>query len=174
MKRENVQFSSENQLRGHKGMSFEDAIKDAKLRLIGEGMGLSFSFIKDETIMFPKLDEVFPWTRDFRGKPMLYITGFSDKRNRFVEVPLSSFRKKPVGEGELDSFYDESKRPVNCRLAEASTDLDRIRILCELGEIKCVDIFEMHAYIFETDADNNIHRTDRLRPLRVAAIESVQ
>lgn len=176
MNREEINFSKENQVRSsaNRSMSYTDAIKDTKMSRLGEGAGVSFSFIEGEVIYFPKLNEAFPFTKKFRDTDILYITGYSEKRRRFVEIPLATFRKRPVGEGELNEFYDEDARPLNCRLAEASTDLDRFRILCEVGAIECTGIKSYHAWIFETDADGKVHRTDRQKPLSVAEIRVVQ
>lgn len=176
MIREEINFSKENQVRNNvnRTLSFVEALKDSKMSKLGEGAGVSFSFIENEIIYFPKLEEAFPFTKKFRDTEILYISGYSEKRSRFVEIPLATFRKRPAGEGELDEFYDEDARPLNCRLAEASTDLDRFRILCEVGAIECTDIKQYHAWIFETDADGKVHRTDRQKPLRVAEIRTFQ
>lgn len=173
--RDAIQFTQSNQVRGSfTCKALEEAEKDKRFLAIGDGMGLGFSFIKDEVILFPKPEEAFPFTKKFREKDLLYIAGYSDKRNRFVDIPVSAFRKRPVGEGESDSFYDEETRPLNCRLAEATNDLARFRILCETGAICCTDIFELHAWVFETDADGKVHRTDKMKPLSVASIEAVK
>lgn len=171
--REDIQFSKENQIRGNRGMSLADAMKDSRMKMLGEGKGLAFSFIKGEKIFFPTLEEAFPYTKKFRETELLYITGYSLTRDRFIEIPISSFRKRPVGEDELTSFYDEGVRPLNCRLAEASTDLDRFRILCEVGEIQCDEIFDLHAWIYETSDDGKVRRTDRMKTLKVAALSAV-
>ena len=174
MNREDIQFSKENQIRNNRGLSFADAMKDSRMKSLGEGKGISFSFIEKERVIFPTLEEAFPYTKKFRETELLYITGYSERRNRFIEIPISSFRKRPVGEDELTSFYDEDVRPLNCRLAEASTDLDRFRILCEVGEIQCDEILDLHAWIFETDNDGKVHRTDRMKTLKVATISVVE
>lgn len=176
MNREQINFSKENQVRSNanRSMSFVDAVKDTKMSRLGEGAGVSFSFIENEVIYFPTIEEAFPFTKKFRDTEILYISGYSEKRGRFVEIPLATFRKRPAGDGELDEFYDEDERPLNCRLAEASTDLDRFRILCEVGAIECTSIKPYHAWIFETDADGKVHRTDRQKPLRVAEVRVFQ
>lgn len=172
MNREQINFSKENQVRSNanRSMAFADAVKDAKMSRLGEGAGVSFSFIENEVVYFPTLAEAFPFTKKFRDTEILYISGYSEKRGRFVEIPLATFRKRPAGEGELNEFYDEDARPLNCRLAEASTDLDRFRILCEIGALECTEIKDYHAWIFETDGDGKVHRTDRQKPLRVAEV----
>ena len=172
--RNEINFTQANQVsNANRAMSFAQALKDKVLSTLGEGRGLSFTFIEGEQIIFPRLEEAFPFTRKFRDQEILYISGFSTKRNRFVAIPLATFRKRPVGEGELNEFYSEEERPLNCRLAEASTDLDRFRILCEVGTIECTKIHSYNAWIFEQDSDGNVHRTDRMKPLQVAAIQAV-
>lgn len=173
MRREDIQFSRENQIRNNRGLSFVEAMKDSRMKKLGDGMGIGFSFMEEEEFIFPLLEEAFPYTKKFRDTELLYITAYSTKRDRFVEIPISSFRKRPVGENELQSFYDESVRPLNCRLAEAGTDLDRFRILCEVGRIKCDEVFTLHAWIFETDEDGKVRRTDRMKDLKVAAVSAV-
>lgn len=173
MNRENLDFSKENQTRGNRSMSYEDALKDVKMRQIGEGLGLSFQFVKGEHVMFPPISSAFPFTKKFRDSEIMYILAYSELRNRYVEIPISTFRKRPVGENELDSFYNEKERPLNCKLAEASTDLDRFKILCESGEILCEEVWDMHAYVFETDSEGKVHKTDRMKPLKVAGIALV-
>ena len=168
--RSEISFTKENQIRNNKGMSLADAMKNAKIAKLGEGRGLAFSFRKEEVILFPKKEEAFPFVKEFRGNEVLYISGYSDQRKRFVEIPLSTFRRIPSGEGELDSFYDESVRPLNCELAMMSTDLQRFVKLCEIGCIKCDDLLEAHQPVFETDAEGKAHRTDRLRKIMIAAI----
>lgn len=154
-------------------MSLEAAMKDSRMKMLGEGKGIGFSFIEGEDIVFPTKEEAFPYTKKFRDSELLYITGYSDKRHRFVEIPVSAFRKHPVGEDELTSFYDEDVRSLNCRLAEASNDLDRFCILCEVGAIHVDKVWDLHAWVFETDNDGKIHRTDRMKPLKVAAVSAV-
>ena len=168
--RSEISFSKENQIRNNKGMSLADAQKNAKIAKLGEGRGLAFLFRKDEEIVFPKEEEAFPFVKEFRGTEVLYISGYSVQRKRFVEIPLSTFRRIPSGEGELDSFYDENVRQLNCELAMMSTDLQRFIKLCQIGAIKCDDLFEAHQPVFETDAEGKVHRTDRLRKITIAAI----
>lgn len=175
MNRSNVQFSKENQVRNNKGMSLADALKNAKISKLGEGRGLAFSFRKDEEIIFPSKEEAFPFTKEFRNTEVLYISGFAVQRNRFVEIPLSTFRRIPSGDGELDSFYDESVRPLNCELAMMSTDLQRFVKLCEVGSIKCDEIFDAHQPVFEQDAETKEwHRTERLRKITIPAVSVVE
>lgn len=173
--RSDISFSKENQVRNNNvnAKEWKDAVADKKWQLLGEGSGIAFSFIQDEEIIFPTLSEAFPFTKKFRDTEILYIAGYSDKRKRFVYIPLSTFRKRPVGEGELDALYDESVRPLNCRLAEASNDLERFRILCETGRIKCDDVVTLNAWVFETDSEGKIHRTDKMKPLKVAYVSAV-
>ena len=172
--RANVQFTQSNQVRGqYKAKSYAEAVKDKAFQALGEGMGLGFSFLENEEILFPKLEEAFPFTKKFRDTEILYIAGWSEKRHRFVDIPLSTFRKRPVGENESIDFYNEETHPLNCRLAEASNDLERFRILCEVGCIVCTDIYDVHAWVFEKDADGNPQRTDKMKPLKVAAVAAV-
>lgn len=174
MNRTDIQFSKENQVRNNKGMSLADALKNAKISKLGEGRGLAFSFRKDEEILFPTKEEAFPFTKEFRGTEVLYISGYSVQRKRLVEIPLSTFRRIPSGEGELDAFYDEGVRPLNCELAMMSTDLQRFVKLCEIGSIKCDELFEGHQPIFEQDANNEWHRTDRVRKITIPAVSALQ
>lgn len=169
-----IQFSQSNQVRNNTGMSLADAEKNRKMMEIGEGKGLSFSFIEGEKILFPKPEEAFPYTKKFRDTDLLYITGYSDKRGRFVEIPISTFRKRPVGEGELERIYDETVNSLNCRLAEASNDLARFRILCEVGCIECSSIEECHAWIFERDEKGEYKRTDKMKSLNVALVRAIE
>lgn len=168
--RSEISFTKENQIRNNKGMSLADAMKNAKIAKLGEGRGLAFSFRQNEEIVFPTKEEAFPFTKEFRGTDVLYISGYSVQRSRFVEIPLSTFRRIPSGEGELDAFYDESVRPLNCELAMMSSDLQRFIKLCEVGFIKCDELFAAHQPVFETDSEGKVHRTDRLRNITLAAI----
>lgn len=155
-------------------MSFEDALKDKKFRELGEGSGISFSFLENETIVFPELAKAFPWTKKFRDTEVMYITGWSIERGRFVDIPLATFRKRPVGEGEMDALYNHDERPLTCQLAEASNDLERFRILCETRVIKCTDIFDdLHAWVYEADADGKVHRTDKTKRLVAYEVKPV-
>ena len=124
--RANVQFTQSNQVRGqYKAKIYAEAVKDKAFQALGEGMGLGFSFLENEEILFPKLEEAFPFTKKFRDTEILYIAGWSEKRHRFVDIPLSTFRKRPVGENESIDFYNEETHPLNCRLAEASNGRTR-------------------------------------------------
>ena len=172
--RSEISFTKENQLRNNKGMSLEDAKKNAKLAKIGEGRGLAFSFRQDEEILFPTEEEAFPFTKEFRGTDILYIAGYSVQRGRIVEIPVSVFRRIPSGDGELDAFYDESIRPLNCELAMMSNDLQRFIKLCQIGAIKCNELFSAHQPVFETDSEGKLHRTDRLRSITLAAVSVVE
>ena len=173
--RNEISFTLENQVNSNANRvaTFVDAKKDSKFLKLGEGAGIGFSFIEKEIIYFPKIEEAFPFTKKFRDTEILYISGFSETRKRFVEIPLATFRKRPAGEGELQEFYDEAERPLNCRLSEASCDLDRFQILCEVGCIQCTDIFEYHTWVFETGEDGKVHRTDKLKDLKVPAVKAV-
>jgi len=172
--RSTITFSKENQVRNNESLSLDEAKKRADIAKLGEGRGLAFSFRKDEIIMLPKENEVFPFFKKFRDTKVMYIAGYSELRKRFVEIPIPTFRRIPSGEGEVDAFYDESVRPLNCELAMMSNDLQRLIKLCEVGIIKCDEIFSAHQPVFETDSDGNTHRTERLRPITIAAISPVE
>lgn len=174
--RNEINFTRENQVNSNANRvaTFVDAKKDSKFLKLGDGAGIGFQFIEKEKIYFPKIEEAFPFTKKFRDTEILYISGFSETRKRFVEIPLATFRKRPAGEGEMEEFYTESERPLNCRLSEASCDLDRFQILCEVGCIQCTDIFDYHAWVFETGEDGKVHRTEKLKDLKVPAIKAVE
>lgn len=161
-----INFATITNTNAARRMSYEDALKDKKFRELGEGSGISFSFLENEVVVFPELSQAFPWTKKFRDTEVMYITAWSMDRNRFVDIPLATFRKRPVGEGELDALYNHDERPLTCHLCEASNDLERFRILCETRVIKCTDIFrDLHAWVYETDADGKVHRTDKTKTL---------
>jgi len=169
-----IDFTTINNTNAARRMSFEEALKDKKFRELGEGSGISFSFLENETVVFPELSKAFPWTKKFRDTEVMYITGWSIERGRFVDIPLATFRKRPVGEGEMEKLYNHDERPLTCQLAEASNDLDRFRILCEIRVIKCTDIFDnFHAWVYETDADGKVHRTEKTKRLVAYGVKSV-
>lgn len=168
--RNEVSFTKENQVRGNLGMALSEARNNAAFKTLGEGRGLAFTFRKDEEIIFPREDEAFPFIKEFRGTKLLYIAGYSVQRKRFVEIPISMFRKIPAGEGELDAFYNEDVRPLNCELAMMATDLQRFIKLCQVGAIRCEELFDAHQPVFETDSEGKVHRTDRLRKQVLYAI----
>ena len=170
--RKDIDFSQANQTRGQRSCSIANAEKNAKYARLGEGRGLSFSFRKDEILVFPKVEECWPFFKEFRGTDVMYVGAYSETRHRFVEVPISTFRRIPAGDGELDAFFDESVRSFNCELAQYGTDLQRLKKLCETGAIQCTDLFDAHVHVFEADADGKMHVVpDKYRAIKLAEVK---
>jgi hypothetical protein len=55
-----------------------------------------------------------------------------------------------------------------------SNDLQRFIKLCQIGAIKCNELFSAHQPVFETDSEGKLHRTDRLRSITLAAVSVVE
>ena len=173
MNYEDIGFSQENQTRGQKSFcTVAQAAADPKRSKLGQGKGLTFSFILGEIIWFPKVEDAWPSFRPFNGTEIMYISGFSEKRKRIVHIPISTFRRIPAGEGEIESFYDIEKRPLNCELAEFLADLERFVRLCEVGRIICDNIVDLHGPVFEQDSEGKFHRVkDQYKDIRIAGIQ---
>lgn len=172
--RTQISFSEQNQTRGQRHMTLSDAEKNPKILKIGEGKGLTFSFRNGEILVLPKPEECMPFFKTFNGQDIMYVGAYSLERKRFVELPVSTFRRIPAGEGEVDSFYDEDVRPLNCELSMMANDLQRLRRICELGSIQCTEIVEAHRPVFEKDADGNFHRVDgKFRKLYLVTVKPV-
>lgn len=176
MNREDIQFSKENQTRGQKTATIDQVKQDPRRSKLGQGRGLAFAFRLREVIWLPKIEEAWPIFRDFNGTEVMYIAGYSETRDRFVEIPVSTFRRIPVGEGEVDSFFDESVRPLNCYLAQSNlTDLERFIKLCNVGKIVCDDIVDAHGPVFESDGNGGVRRVkDEYKDIRLASIQPAE
>lgn len=169
---ENIDFTTITNANAKKRMSYADAIKNAAMRSLGEGKGIGFSFLEGEVIVFPALDQAFPWTKEFSKQEILYITGYSMLRKRFLDIPLATFRRRPAGEGEAEEFFDNSLRPLTCELAECGYDLDRFRVLCTVRAIKCDSVIRTyHQPVFEKHDDGTYTRKEgEFRPMTCFSI----
>ena len=174
MNYEDIEFNQASQTHGQRSCTIDQAEKNAKYAKLGEGKGLSFSFRKNEVVWFPKVEDCFPFFKEFNGTDVMYVGAYSETRKRFVEIPISTFRRIPAGDGEIDGFFDEDVRPLNCELAQMSTDLQRLKRLCEVHTIVCTDLYSAHARVFERDADGKVHVVpDRLRNITLASVKAV-
>ena len=175
MNYDDIDFSKEKQTHGQKCASVDQVKSDPKRSKLGQGKGLSFSFREKEVIWFPKVEEAWPIFKDFNGTEIMYIAGFSETRGRIVDIAISTFRRIPAGDGEIDAFFDEKVRPLNCLLASMDTDLERFIHLCSIGKIECDELFDAHGPVFETDADGKIRRVkDQFKDIRLASIKEVE
>lgn len=175
MNYDDIDFSKESQTHGQKCASVDQVKSDPKRSKLGQGKGLSFSFREGEVIWLPKVEEAWPIFKDFNGTEIMYIAGFSETRMRMVHIAISTFRRIPAGDGEIDVFFDEKVRPLNCLLASMETDLDRFVHLCSLGKIVCDELFDAHGAVFETDANGKIHRVkDQFKEIRLASISKAE
>jgi len=174
MNREQIQWAAPVVRGPYKAMSVDDVKKDAKRSILGQGRGLTFSFREGEIVHFPPVDKAWPIFKPFSGTEIMYIHAFSETRDRFVDIAISTFRRIPAGEGEVDMFFDEAYRPLNCELASMDTDLQRLIHLCTIGTIKCDEIVEAHAAVFEQGPDGKPHRVKgEFRDIRLASVQKV-
>lgn len=176
MNRNDVQWDNERPaVRGsYKAFSIEEVQKDPKRSVLGQGRGLSFSFREGEIVHFPPVEKAWPIFKPFAGTEVMYITAFSETRGRKVDIALSTFRRIPAGDGEVDIFFDESIRPLNCELASMDTDLQRLIHLCTIGTIKCDELVDAHAAVFEQGTDGKPHRVkDEYRDIRLASVQKM-
>ena len=150
MNRSEVDFSKEKQTRGNPDAKSLSAMgTDKKFNKLGEGKGLIFTFREDEVVHFPKPEECYPIPKKFGDTIVLYITGYSESRQRMVDIPAATFRRIPATEEEIDDFYDPSKHPLNVELAELTYDIQRITRLCEIGTIRCSTVVPAHKAVLK-------------------------
>lgn len=175
MDRGTITFSKANQTHGQTGVSIADAQKNAKYSKLGENKGLHFKFKEGETVYFPKPDECLLVPKKIGTQDVLHIPAFSPKRNRFVQIPLSMFRRVPVYDEEVDSFFNLDDRAFNVLLAELDYDVERARVLCEVGAVECKQVIPMHRAWIEFDqAQNKWVRIDgKDKPLDVFDLQPI-
>lgn len=166
-------FSKEKQVRGNAEAGLLTAMEsNKKYNEVGQNKGLYFKFRENEIIDFPEVKECYIINKPYLGKPVLYIPGYSLTRKRMVEIPLAIFRRIPAVESESDVLFDPEVNSLTTELAELGIDLQRARKLCEVGQIKCRQIFPGHKAVLEKDDKGNWKRVaDKVEDQKFYVVE---
>ena len=113
MNREDIQFSKENQIRNNRGLSFADAMKDSRMKSLGEGKGISFSFIEKERVIFmtPLREKTFElkdlWSISKLIKCFINIkSAFKAYKNNYYTLKKQELKNKLKEEEDKELSFD--------------------------------------------------------------------
>ena len=139
----------------------------------GEGKNLRFSPLEGEKIYFAPEDKVLVDPRPFNGQIVLYVEAYSDLRDRFVWIPVAIFRRIPIAEDQ--GIFDPATSPLLVELAEASIDLERIKIFCRCKAVVCKKVHKVRAAEIEQGPDGKWRRVEgKTKPLPVFDMSPVK
>lgn len=174
MDRASIIFTEANQTHGNSGLTIANVMKTPKYAKLGENKGLHFKFQKGEIVYFPKPEECFLVPKKIGTQEVLHIPAYSDKRKRYIQIPIPVFRRIPVYDEEVNEFFNLEDRAFNVLLAEMQYDVDRALELCRIGAIECKDIYPMHRAWIELGDDKQWHRIEgKDKPLDMYDIQPI-
>lgn len=121
--------------------------------------GYSVAFKEGDVLTFDNLEHVTVFPIKQKLMQVLYVSCIKNRKEQIV-IPLSIFRRKPSPKydkyEEEKATYEQDDNLLGQRLGNNLTctnDLDRLAVLCEVGEVKVSGVYDIHLQSFDKDGN---------------------